>query len=67
MKGQHSAAYRGYYSDLLLAVCLRVIFVAAGLALLASLAACKNGGDIDLTLKGTAAPKPTTVVGGPVN
>lgn len=56
-----------YSSDLLLAASSRVALLALGLAILVSLGACKNGGDLDLTLKGSAAGKPPVVEGGKTN
>lgn len=62
-----SDVHDGYHSELLLAWCLRFILLLSGLAILATLGACKNGGDIDLTLKGSAVPKTSIERSGSVN
>ncbi len=67
MKNTERVSHSWYYVDLLLSWCLRFVILTACLATMAMLAACKNGGDIDLTLKGNAAAKPPIAEVGKVN
>lgn len=53
--------YPSYYADIVLATGCRLVLLLALVAVMAMLAGCKNGGDLDLTLKGSAAAPPLEV------
>jgi hypothetical protein len=63
MRKHESVTSVYYYTDLVVATSIRLILLLSIVALMGTLAACKNGGDLDLTLKGSAAAPPIKEVG----